>query len=235
MDKKSYYNSDDVVESYDKQRFHSPGGQYVDRQEQSAVLHYLNNSPKDVSILDLPVGTGRMSFTLLKEGFTRVTGADYSPQMLTAAAQRCGADLTLNRQDAMSTDWPDATFDIIICLRFTFHTEDIQKLLIEFHRLLKPGGRLIFDTMRWTPRMVPGPWNRLLGGRLWCYSDDRIRQLLTNMGFQELGRQAILLLPSYLYTFVPGWLLPLVAAMEKKLPENLRTKAVWAVTKSTFV
>jgi len=42
--------------------------------------------------------------------------------------------------------WPDATFDAITCMHLVEHLQRLDRLLNEVARLLKPGGRVYFET-----------------------------------------------------------------------------------------
>ena len=42
--------------------------------------------------------------------------------------------------------WPDATKDVVTCMHVVEHLNDLQRLLGEIARLLKPGARVYFET-----------------------------------------------------------------------------------------
>ncbi len=230
--KKAYYSSPDVVSGYDDWRFHSAGGAYVDEREQRGVTEHLHRLDRAVRLLDMPVGTGRLAQTVLNMGFSRVEGADYSESMLETTRQRCGDAIHLSRRDAFDTGWPDDGFDVIVSLRFTFHQENLQPLFRELARILKPGGLLIFDTIRWTPRSFIAGVQSAFGGRIWSHGDVMVQNLLPSCGLQVERSERLLLLPSFAYRFVPAFLLPLIIKLEKILPTAWRSKSLWAVRKA---
>ncbi|MBF0214359.1 MAG: glycosyltransferase [Magnetococcales bacterium] len=230
-DKRDYYIDPNVVAGYNKRRFYGPGGQHVNEIELAAILQPLLPLSRQARILDLPVGTGRLAAALLAEGFTQIEGGDFSPSMLEEAARLCQGRIATSRQDIFATTWDDNSFDAVVCLRFTFHTDRLDDLLRELTRILKPGGVLLFDTICWTPRTIPGPWRSLLGGRLWSHPESRVKQLLPRHGLRLLSMRRELLLPSYVYRFLPSWMLHAVNGLEKRLPSQLRTKAFWCIRK----
>ena len=226
--KKAFYSDLQVVAGYDDYRFRSAGGRYVDRCEQEWMAAQLRSLPRNARILDMPVGTGRLSKTLLEQGFTHLCGADFSPAMLDATARRCGPGVVLSRRDAFATGWPDSHFDAVVSLRFTFHHPDIKALLVELARLPRPGGLLVFDTTRWTPRSRFAWLWRRFGGLLWSHGEKQVGALLADLGYTVVKRERCFLLPSFAYCFLPAPLLPLVRLAERWLPTALRTKTFWA-------
>jgi len=42
--------------------------------------------------------------------------------------------------------WPDASMDAITCMQLVEHLRDLKLILEEIARLLKPGGRILFET-----------------------------------------------------------------------------------------
>ncbi len=229
--KQNYYSQSDVVAGYDDWRFRSAGGRYVDQCEQGRALFWLNFLQPHEKILDMPVGTGRLAHSLLQQGFTAVAGADFSPAMLEASAKRCGPQLTLSRQDAFATHFPDNTFAAVVSLRFTFHHEELLPLLQELTRITQPGGLVVFDTLRWTPRSWLGWLQKPFGGRIWSHNETQVHRVLAELGLTIDGMDRILLFPSFAYRFFPGPILRFVQTLERYLPSMLRSKAVWAVRK----
>jgi len=103
------------------------------------------------SILDAPCGHGRISNLLAVEGF-RVTGVDLTDLFLERAradAQRLGVEVDFRHGDLR--DLPvSGPFDAVVCW-FTsfgyFDDDDNGRVLDEFSRVLRPGGRLLIETM----------------------------------------------------------------------------------------
>lgn len=230
-EKKAFYSRPDIVGDYDDWRFNSAGGRYVDEIERSLVCQPLKPLNLESTILDMPVGTGRVSHTLLDMGFSQIHGADFSPSMLQASEARCGKRLQLSHRDAFQTGFEDNLFDVVISLRFTFHHENSEALLTELGRLVRPGGRLIFDTLNWTPRShLAFLWSSV-GGTLWCHDSKQVRKHLIKAGFTTITQERVFLLPSFAYRYVPGFLLPVVRFLESSLPQGLRSKSFWTAYK----
>jgi len=43
--------------------------------------------------------------------------------------------------------WPDVSMDTITCMHLIEHLNDLSSLLVEVARVLKPGGRIYFETL----------------------------------------------------------------------------------------
>jgi SAM-dependent methyltransferase len=231
MQKQRHYSREDVVAHYDQRRFGGAGGAYVNERELKICLGLLGDLPRKARLLDLPVGTGRLAERLLAAGFEKLLGADYSAQMLDAAARRCGPGLQLTRQDAMATSFVDGAFDSVITLRFSFHYENFVGLASEAARLLRPGGLWVFDTLRWSPRALPIRLQRFVGGQVFVRSDAQVMEALARFGLTISAREALLLLPSMIYRGLPGPLIPALDRVEQRLPVGWRTKVIWAARK----
>ena len=81
---------------------------------------------------------GRVIGTDLAEGMARETGAEI--------ARRGLAQAETHQMDAEHLEFPDATFDLVLCgfaLQFFPH---LDRALSEFRRVLKPGGRTVVTT-----------------------------------------------------------------------------------------
>ncbi|MEK7509178.1 MAG: class I SAM-dependent methyltransferase [Patescibacteria group bacterium] len=89
------------------------------------------------------VGSGRTLPALIQKGFA-ITAVDISPVMVEKTKNKF-PELDVRVMDIQHTDFPDASFDSIF---LPFHTicyvEDINATLRELHRILKPGGTLVF-------------------------------------------------------------------------------------------
>ncbi|MFC0506380.1 class I SAM-dependent methyltransferase [Micromonospora costi] len=76
----------------------------------------------------------------------RVTGVEWSPQMLALARRRAaqlGRDVDLRPGDAQALDLPDASFDTVVCTFSLCAIPDERRALDEMRRVLRPGGLLL--------------------------------------------------------------------------------------------
>jgi tRNA (cmo5U34)-methyltransferase len=113
------------------------------------LFHYLPDGFKPAHILDLGCGTGNLTAAALKY-FPRaeVHALDVSGEILEECRLRF-ADRTnvhYHQQDFNHLEFEDAGFDLIISSIAIHHIVDADKsvLYIRLHRLLKPGGILVF-------------------------------------------------------------------------------------------
>ena len=102
-------------------------------------------------LLDVPCGFGRHSVPLARAGY-RVTGVDRSAVLLEEARSRAGGERwpKVVQADYRELPFPDASFDAALNL-FTslgyLGDEQDTRVLAEIRRVLRPGGRLVIETM----------------------------------------------------------------------------------------
>jgi SAM-dependent methyltransferase len=99
-------------------------------------------------VVDVGCGMGR-SFRLLKILFraSRLVGLDLEDLNIEAAKKRAKAErlsVEFIKCDCAAIDLPDASADIVFCHQTFHHLVQQDKALDEFHRILKPGGLLLF-------------------------------------------------------------------------------------------
>jgi SAM-dependent methyltransferase len=93
--------------------------------------------------LDLGCGDGRLS-TLLDAD--ELTLADVSDVALQRAALRLPAVDAIALIPDAPLPLPDNAFDLVLCTETIEHVRDVQLLLSEARRVLRPGGRLAVST-----------------------------------------------------------------------------------------
>lgn len=132
----SYYDS--IAADYDRSRFSNTYGRYIDEQERQILRRWLPSVPGSL-ILDLACGTGR--FLDLA-----TTGLDASANMLEISSRK-HPNTTLIQASACQTPLASNSYDAIFSLHFFMHLSQakIASVLEECHRILRPGGMLIFD------------------------------------------------------------------------------------------
>jgi ubiquinone/menaquinone biosynthesis C-methylase UbiE len=95
-------------------------------------------------VLEVAVGTGR-NLPFYPDG-TRLTAVDWSPAMLGVARKRAaalGRDVDLRQGDAQALDFPDSSFDTVLCALGLCAIPDDRRAVTEMARVLRPGGRLL--------------------------------------------------------------------------------------------
>jgi SAM-dependent methyltransferase len=136
--------------------------------------------------LDLGCGDGRLSAELATGD---LTAADVSAVALERARSRlAGARLVELDPDA-PLPLDDATFDLVLCAETIEHVRDVQLLLSEIRRVLRPGGRLALTT----PANLPlGRRPDPLSPHLRQFTRRSLSRLLDRLGFElvELRRRS---------------------------------------------
>jgi SAM-dependent methyltransferase len=98
--------------------------------------------------LEVGAGTGYFSLNLLRAGIVDdATCTDISPGMLhtlAANAKRLGLTVKSLRADAESLPFAERSFDLVLGHAVLHHLPDLERAFSEFHRVLRPGGRIVF-------------------------------------------------------------------------------------------
>ncbi|MFN2448654.1 MAG: class I SAM-dependent methyltransferase [Candidatus Baltobacteraceae bacterium] len=96
-------------------------------------------------IVDVGIGTGRGSLPLAHDGL-HVTGIDVSQAMLDQCRQEAGgAAIDLRAGDLTKLPAADEEFDSLIALNVAVHFPNWAVALKDWARVVKSGGRLVFD------------------------------------------------------------------------------------------
>ena len=148
---------------------------------------FVRSLPAAGAVLDLGCGDGRLTAEL---GAARVTGADVSEVALGRARRRLpGAELALLRPDE-PLPFEGSSFDLVLCAETLEHVRDVQLLLSEARRVLRPGGMLAVTTPahgRTTGlAILAGGFERVfppLSSHLRFFTRRSLAGLLDDMGF----------------------------------------------------
>lgn len=126
--------------------------------EQDLFLEWLRLESDD-RLLDVGCGSGGPSLRIVEISGCRVDGVDIHTDAVRAArsaAEKRGLDsraMFHQADGSAGLPFEDGTFDALICIDAINHLPDRLAVLNEWHRVLKPGGRLVFTD----PIVVTGP------------------------------------------------------------------------------
>jgi ubiquinone/menaquinone biosynthesis C-methylase UbiE len=124
--------------------YDEPGNQLVDV-EQPVVREILDALPRGVA-LDAACGTGRHSAYLASLGHT-VIGVDSSAAMLERAREKVPGG-EFHEAELHDLPLPDDHVDVVVCALALVHVPDLEPVLAEFVRVLRPGGSLVISDQR---------------------------------------------------------------------------------------
>lgn len=113
--------------------------------ERQAVLDLL----PDVAgkqVLDAGCGPGLYTEWLQQQG-AKVTAIDESPLMVAHVRERL-PKVDLHQADIeKSLPFADANFHLVLCAMVLLHVRDWESVLLEFYRVMAPGGVLVVSTI----------------------------------------------------------------------------------------
>ena len=150
--------------------------------------------------LDLGCGDGRLSAEL---DAGELVAADVSEVALERARSRLPAAELVRLEPDAPLPFPDSRFDLVLCAETIEHVRDVQLLLSEIQRVLRPGGELALTTPA-HGRLIglPDP----LSPHIRYFSRRSLRRLLDEHGFEALElhrRSGILFARARRYTLAP--------------------------------
>jgi ubiquinone/menaquinone biosynthesis C-methylase UbiE len=95
-------------------------------------------------VLELAAGTAR-NLPFYPQGI-KLTAVELSPEMLAIGRERAeqlSHDADLREGDVQDLEFPDESFDTVVCTLGLCTIPDPQRAIAEAHRVLRPGGRLL--------------------------------------------------------------------------------------------
>lgn len=108
---------------------------------------------RDARVLDLGCAGGFLSEALARRG-ARVTGLDPAERAIEAArTHAAAAGLGIRYEIGSGEEMPfaDGAFDAVACVDVLEHVRDLDAVLGEVRRVLRPGGRFLYDTINRNP------------------------------------------------------------------------------------
>ncbi|MCD4759326.1 methyltransferase domain-containing protein [archaeon] len=215
---KNYYKKDRVVDKYDKKRFLSKGGKFVDSNEKE-IVGSLFKEKKNQNILDVGAGTGRFSILLAKQGHN-ITCLDQSKEMLEILDKKSkqeGLNLSLIKGDALKLPFQDNIFDACVSIRVLWHFKNPEKLLEEMIRVTKKDGIIIFDLLnkKSLRRFFTPVANRFVYTNL--MTKEKMKNIINTSGGNIAEEKEYFILPYFIYRHSPKFLVNFLEKAENKL------------------
>jgi 2-polyprenyl-6-hydroxyphenyl methylase / 3-demethylubiquinone-9 3-methyltransferase len=103
-------------------------------------------------VLDLGCAGGFMSEAIALRG-AMVTGIDPAADAISAARAHAAASalpISYDVGSGESLPYDNATFDAVVCVDVLEHVSDLDRVLAQVSRVLRPGGVFLFDTINRT-------------------------------------------------------------------------------------
>jgi ubiquinone/menaquinone biosynthesis C-methylase UbiE len=164
--------------TFDEQVGHEIRGEAERRAWHALILRHLGRG-EGRAALDLATGTAVIAHLMDDLGF-RVTGLDWSEAMLACARAKAAArgrriDFILG--DAEATMLPDASVDVVVTRHLVWTLVDPPAAFAEWHRVLRPGGRLfVVDGDFVTPTVIARLQSLIARVRRVASAEDRMRE-----------------------------------------------------------
>ena len=142
-------------------------------------------------VLEVGIGSG-LNLPFYGANVSRVFGLDPSPELIAMAeraARRVSLPTVLLEGSAEQIPLENRSVDSIVMTWAGCSIPDVGGALQEMHRVLRPGGRLLFvehgrspepGVEQWQDRLTP-IWQRLSGG---CHLNRKIDDLVRSAGFR---------------------------------------------------
>lgn len=214
--KARWYAKKDIVENYEKKRFGGKSGEYINNKEMDFFVRFIEKNIKG-KILDMPVGTGRLS-KILKAKNKNIIGADFSKTMLQYAQRVFSAPLY--QCDARQTNFKNNEFEAVVSMRFFQHFQDIEIFIKEIKRITKNNGYILFDIFGWSPRAFF--WVKR--NKIYSHSIKEIECLGKKYHFKMVGRNSKFLLPPLILRWMPLNVIRVLSKIEKFFPDRLKVR-----------
>lgn len=154
------------------------------------MLKYVKRKDGD-SYLDFGCGAGTAPIQIARRYSLDVTGVDVDPEQIQLAIA-AGSEISNVRfitNTGTSLPFDDHTFDIVATNKVMHHIPNWLDALDEIHRVLAPGGHLIYSDLVY-PAFLAEIGSALLGARGGFPTKDKISDFLNERSYSTIYRSS---------------------------------------------
>jgi ubiquinone/menaquinone biosynthesis C-methylase UbiE len=156
-------------------------------------------------VLDIGCGGGIYSKALVEMGAAKVTGVDFSEEMLKGAADYCQECDQINfvTGTAFDTKLPSEQYDVILERALIHHIKELNPNFEEVYRLLQKGGTFIVQDRTVEDCLLAGSHSHIRGYIFSCFpklvdkevnrrhTDEAVQKALQEAGFRNIKAQKL--------------------------------------------
>jgi SAM-dependent methyltransferase len=150
-----------------------------------ALLKYLKELDRDLSILELGAGGGFLLEELWNAGFRNLTGSDITTSALEEMRGRTG-DIQVVGANAESIPFRASSFDVVITSDVIEHLVRVERHVEDVSRVLRPGGSYLLKTPSRRPAELYYRTRGLYDHHIWhpsMFSPGEVRTAFGAHGF----------------------------------------------------
>jgi ubiquinone/menaquinone biosynthesis C-methylase UbiE len=178
-----------IANKYDSY-YDTPIGSQIDRIEKESMANFLRVVPRQ-PVLELGCGTGHWSEFLSKSGF-HVIATDISDAMLAIAQKKSIENVRFQKADASILPFDNESFETIVSITMLEFTGNVQKVLDEIYRVLKPNGNLVLGCLNINSELGKTKNNDETFRNAHFFSKDELKDVLSIFGNAEITECAFL-------------------------------------------
>lgn len=163
------------------------------------------------TVLEVGAGTG-LNLAHYPAAVEQLIVTEPDPHMAARLHKRMPQHATFLAAGAESLPLPDASVDVVVSTLVLCTVGDAPAALLEMHRVLRPGGRLLFlehvgahdrpDRLKWQRRIEP-VWKHLAGN---CHLTRNTEAALVTAGFtlEAITRESMRKAPPWVRPTIRG-------------------------------
>jgi len=184
MEIQNIFTVPDIAKDYDNY-YKKESGRAVDRIEKDTFAYFLEKLPRG-NLLEPGCGTGHWTAYFSGKGF-KVTAIDTSESMLQIARKKNISNAIFQKADAADLPYNDHSFPVIATITMLEFVSNINAVLDEIDRVLKPGGTLLVGCLNELSEMGKNKINSKVFRHAHFFTPEEIERLLSRFGHPEIN------------------------------------------------